>query len=393
MSNEVLIKAEGVSKKFCRKLKKSLIYGGSDIIKGFLGRERSEELRKDEFWAVHDVNFEVKRGECLGLIGHNGAGKSTLLKMLNGLIRPDKGRIEMKGKVGALIELGAGFSPLLTGRENVYNNGAVLGFTKDEIDRKFDEIVEFAELNEFIDTPVQNYSSGMKVRLGFAVASHMKPDVLILDEVLAVGDASFRAKCYNQIGKLKENTATIFVSHAMQQISQICNKVMLLDKGIVKWEGNLETGVSMYNSFNAISNEARLILNLPIQEVGLRFQNLEINYGDSLITIIKIISQHEILNTSIRLFIYNTEGLIISEWNSRRNGLQFNLISGENTIDLSFGPIYLKAGNYKLGIALNDQSDLSILFWSYKENTLILKGNVLGASEYQLPLPNVNFNN
>jgi len=176
MENEVLVRVEGVSKKFCRNLKKSLVYGGLDIVRGFAGIERSNELRKDEFWAVNNVSFELRRGECLGLIGHNGAGKSTLLKMLNGLIGIDRGRIEMNGKVSALIELGAGFSPLLTGRENIYNNGVVLGFTRAEIDEKFDEILEFSELKDFIDTPVQNYSSGMKVRLGFAVAAQLEPD-------------------------------------------------------------------------------------------------------------------------------------------------------------------------------------------------------------------------
>ncbi|MGH6820931.1 MAG: ABC transporter ATP-binding protein, partial [Methylocella sp.] len=188
MTDEVLVKAEGVSKKFCCSLKRSLWYGVQDVATEVLGREGNHaELRKNEFWAVQDVSFELKRGECLGLIGPNGAGKSTLLRMLNGLIRPDKGRITMKGRIGALIDLGLGFNPILTGRENVYINGSLLGFSKKEIDHKFDAIVDFAEIGEFIHTPVQNYSSGMKLRLGFAVCAQMEPDVLIIDEVLAVG--------------------------------------------------------------------------------------------------------------------------------------------------------------------------------------------------------------
>lgn len=247
MNNEVLIRAEGVSKKFCRNLKKSLLYGGSDIIKGFLGVERTEALRKGEFWAVSNASFEVKRGECLALIGHNGAGKSTLLKMLNGLIRPDKGRIEMHGKVGALIELGAGFSPLLTGRQNVYNNGAVLGFTKQEIDQKFDEIVEFAELQDFIDSPVQNYSSGMKVRLGFAVAAQLEPDILLIDEVLAVGDLGFQAKCFNKISDLVNKCAIIFVSHSMPLVAPIATEVIHLDKGEIIYQGrDVGEGIETY---------------------------------------------------------------------------------------------------------------------------------------------------
>jgi lipopolysaccharide transport system ATP-binding protein len=230
--SDVLIKVENVSKKFCRDLKKSLWYGVKDIA-GELSRRgiSRDALRPGEFWSVKDISFELKRGECLGLIGANGAGKSTLLKMLNGLIKPDQGRISMRGRVGALIELGAGFNPILTGRENIYVNGAVLGFTKEEIGRKFDEIVEFAEINEFIDTPVQNYSSGMKVRLGFAVAAQMEPDVLLIDEVLAVGDIGFRVKCLNRISELLAQSAVIFVSHAMPQIARICTHTMLMKKG------------------------------------------------------------------------------------------------------------------------------------------------------------------
>ncbi|MDN3667882.1 ABC transporter ATP-binding protein [Echinicola jeungdonensis] len=237
-NDEVLIKVEGVSKKFCKSLKRSLWYGLGDIFRSVLGIKNPEILRKDEFWAVKDVSFEVRRGECLGLIGHNGAGKSTLLKMLNGLIRPDEGRIEMRGKVGALIELGAGFNPVLTGRENVYNNGAILGFSKAEIDYKFDDIVNFAEMEEFVDMPVQNYSSGMKVRLGFAIAAQLEPDVLILDEVLAVGDSDFRVKCFNHIYKVISKSAVVFVSHSIPQLTRICDKLGLLEKGNLLKYGN-----------------------------------------------------------------------------------------------------------------------------------------------------------
>jgi len=228
-----LVKVEGVSKKFCRSLKKSLWYGVQDLGREMTGKRNSgeEALRKDEFWAVKDVSFELKRGECIGIIGHNGAGKSTLLKVLNGLIKPDQGKVTMRGRVGALIELGAGFNPILTGRENIYINGQVLGFSRQEIHKKFDEIVEFAEIEEFIDMPVQNYSSGMRVRLGFSVAAQMEPDVLILDEVLAVGDIGFQIKCLNRIHELLQKTAFIFVSHSMPAVARVCSLGMLMDKG------------------------------------------------------------------------------------------------------------------------------------------------------------------
>ncbi|MBC8487085.1 MAG: ATP-binding cassette domain-containing protein [Bacteroidetes bacterium] len=252
--NEPLVKAENVSKKFCRDLKRSLWYGVKDMGSELMGKRKdnpgNQELRKDEFWAVDDVSFELKRGECLGLIGKNGAGKSTLLKMLNGLIKPDGGRIEMHGRVGALIQLGAGFNPILTGRENIYINGSVLGFSKSEIDKKFDSIVEFSEIGDFIDTPVQNYSSGMKVRLGFAVASHMEPDVLLIDEVLAVGDLGFQIKCINKIIDIKQDTAVIFVSHSMPNIARMTNKILLLNKGNAVYYGNdVAEGIEQYYDF------------------------------------------------------------------------------------------------------------------------------------------------
>ncbi|MFC2188721.1 polysaccharide ABC transporter ATP-binding protein [Fulvivirgaceae bacterium LMO-SS25] len=253
--SEVLIKVENVSKKFCKDLKRSLWYGMTDIARSVMGGAPTEDLREGEFWAVRDVSFEVRRGECLGLIGHNGAGKSTLLKMLNGLINPDEGRIEMHGKIGALIELGAGFNPILTGRENVYNNGAVLGFSKAEIDKKFDDIVAFAEIEDFIDMPVQNYSSGMKVRLGFAIASQLEPDILILDEVLAVGDAAFRIKCFNRISEIIKSSAVVFVSHSMQQITRICNKLVLMKAGHVVEQGHsLGKIISQYHVGSVVAN-------------------------------------------------------------------------------------------------------------------------------------------
>ena len=281
--DEVLVRVEGVSKKFCKSLKKSLWYGVCDMVgelspfgRGDLaGDGRSEMgdggvqkaeggppsheatedskrraetggLRDGEFWAVNDVSFELRRGECLGLIGHNGAGKTTLLKMLNGLIKPDRGRIEMRGKVGALIALGAGFNPILTGRENIYINGSVLGLSKKEIDEKINEIIDFAEIGDFIDTPVQNYSSGMNVRLGFAVATAMNPDVLLLDEVLAVGDANFRSKCFQRIGSVIERCAVIFVSHDAYSVRRICNEVIWMKEGKQMFRGDTEKGMQFY---------------------------------------------------------------------------------------------------------------------------------------------------
>ena len=253
MKNEVLVSVENLSKKFCKDLKTSLWYGVKDLASGLGGNRNERELRPKEFWAVKDISFELRRGECLGLIGHNGAGKSTLLKILNGLINPDAGKVTIKGRVGALIELGAGFNPILSGRENIYNNGAILGFTRKEIDQKVEEIIDFAEIREFIDMPVQNYSSGMRVRLGFAVAAQMEPDVLIIDEVLAVGDLGFILKCFQQIDNILPKTAIVFVSHSMPMVSRICNEIILMDKGEAIFQGD-DVGKAIDLYYNRFAN-------------------------------------------------------------------------------------------------------------------------------------------
>jgi len=199
----IAVRADRVSKKFARRLKHSVRYGLQDMARTTLGLDRhSDRLRSEEFWAVRDVSFELRRGEVLGLIGANGSGKSTLLSMLNGIYRPDDGEITVRGRVAALIQIGAGFHPMLTGRENIFVNGSILGMSKAEIERKLDAIVDFAGVGEFIDLPVKHYSSGMYVRLGFSIAAHLEPEVLLVDEVLAVGDAEFRAKSMERMWRM-----------------------------------------------------------------------------------------------------------------------------------------------------------------------------------------------
>ncbi len=231
--SDTLISVESVGKKFCRSLKRSLWYGLRDLGSELSGRANGDrQLRKDEFWAVDRISFELRRGETLGLIGHNGAGKTTLLRMISGLIKPDAGRIELNGRLQALIALGAGFNPLLTGRENVYVNASILGVRKREIDRLFDRIVEFAGVADAIDMPVQSYSSGMVVRLGFAIAAHLEPDILLVDEVLSVGDLAFRTKCQVRIQEMKQKgVAIVLVSHNLHTISHVCTRALTLTRG------------------------------------------------------------------------------------------------------------------------------------------------------------------
>ena len=203
----------------------------------------------EDFWALRDVSFEVRRGEVVGIIGRNGAGKSTLLKILSRVTGPTSGSVKIKGRVASLLEVGTGFHPELTGRENIYLNGTILGMKKKEIDAKFDEIVAFAEIEQFIDTPVKRYSSGMYVRLAFAVAAHLEPEILIVDEVLAVGDIEFQKKC---LGKMKdisgEGRTVLFVSHNMQAIRQLCGRGILLEKGSIKFAGSSQEALNCYSN-------------------------------------------------------------------------------------------------------------------------------------------------
>ncbi len=202
------------------------------------GNGHRPELGDHEFWALKDVSFEVKRGEVLGIIGRNGAGKSTLLKLLSRISRPTTGEVRLRGRVGSLLEVGTGFHPELTGRENIYLNGTVLGMRKSEIDRKFDEIVDFAEIQQSLDTPVKHYSSGMYMRLAFAVAAHLEPEVLLIDEVLAVGDADFQRKCLGKMGEVARGGRTVlFVSHNMTAVESLCGTTIWLDQGSVAESG------------------------------------------------------------------------------------------------------------------------------------------------------------
>ena len=223
----------------------------------------------------------MRRGECLGLIGRNGAGKTTLLRMLSGLIKPDRGRITMRGRVGALIALGAGFNPILTGRENIYINGSILGLAKREIDRKVDEIIDFAEVRDSIDAPVRTFSSGMTVRLGFAIATAMNPDIVLLDEVLAVGDMSFRSKCYERIGKIIKDTAVIFVTHDMTQVLRICDRGLVLKDGQVVFQGDPGEAIESYLGLNEQPFTSSLILRMGVRSFRCHVLNDRIQYGRS----------------------------------------------------------------------------------------------------------------
>jgi len=389
MSSETIIKAEGVSKKFCKSLKRSMIYAAKDIVRETLGiTPPTEQIREDEFWAVDDVSFEVRRGECLGLIGPNGAGKTTLLKMLSGIILPDTGLIEVHGRVGALIELGAGFHPMLTGRENIYINGSILGLTRKEIDAKFESIVDFAELEDFIDTPVKFYSSGMYVRLGFAVAAHLEPDVLLIDEVLAVGDVGFRSKCYGRISELLENCAVIFVSHFMPNIAKLCNNVTVLNDGRVFFSGSTVKGVEQYN--NIFSDQKMTTVGTGEAEIAnIRLLNQndmvtdEFSYNEPFQVVFDVDILQKYETYLVSLSFINRDTNIVAQCHSEYNNVKLYNRGKRHSIKVEIDNLILNPGKYYLNIIIFDETNVKHLVWISTAKKFTVKGDFHGGAPIQ----------
>jgi lipopolysaccharide transport system ATP-binding protein len=232
--------------------------------------DRANKGKSDIVYSLQDINFEIQQGDAVGIIGRNGAGKSTLLKILSRVTTPTTGKINIKGRVASLLEVGTGFHPELTGRENIYLNGAILGMRKREIDRKLDEIIDFSGVERYIDTPVKRYSSGMYVRLAFAVAAHLESEILIVDEVLAVGDAEFQKKCLGKMGEVSkgEGRTVLFVSHNMGSVKNLCNKGIFLKNGLLEYQGDVITTLDLYQNTNIISSDVEKIFtnkhNLPV---------------------------------------------------------------------------------------------------------------------------------
>src|SRR6266851_4333534 len=262
-ASDIVLRVESVSKKFVRgEIHDSLRDLIPALAARLTGRARATSADRD-FWALRDVSFELSRGDAFGIIGANGAGKSTMLKLITGIMKPTAGRIHVNGRLSALIEVGAGFHPDLTGRENIYLNGMILGMKRVEIDRKFDAIVEFSGLAEFIDTPVKRYSSGMFTRLGFSVAAHVDPDILIVDEVLSVGDFVFQRKCVERMNAvLASGTTVVFVSHNLRAVADLCPRSLFLERGRVAAIGPTDDVIKAY-----LARTAAVVELAPDQEV------------------------------------------------------------------------------------------------------------------------------
>ena len=250
---EAVIKVIDVSMEF------NLSQEKIDNIKEYVIKFLKRELFYQEFWALKNINFQVEKGEKLGVVGLNGAGKGTLLKLISGVMKPTEGKIELKGSLVPLLELGAGFDPDYTGRENIFLNGALLGYSKEFIESKFDEIVEFSELQKFIDVPVKNYSSGMVARLGFSIATIIEPRILILDEVLAVGDAKFKAKSEERMKSfLNKDVTVLFVSHSIEQVKSLCTRAIWLEKGKLIMEGPVEEVCDRYMESTGVNKDTQI---------------------------------------------------------------------------------------------------------------------------------------
>jgi len=279
----------------------------------FLGHPSSVAGRSDHIWALDDVSFEVKHGEVVGIIGRNGAGKSTLLKILSRITKPTKGQAEIHGRVGSLLEVGTGFHPELTGRENIYLNGAILGMRRAEIDRKFDEIVAFAEVERFIDTPVKRYSSGMYVRLAFAVAAHMETEILLVDEVLAVGDAQFQKKCLKRMQEVGGQGRTVlFVSHDMTAIQTLCPRALYLEAGRIVGEGTaseqIESYLNDYGSRKTIDSSNSLSLSESLKLHSFRVTPNPVVSGDSAIFQLELYSPEDFSIKDVAILILDSLG-------------------------------------------------------------------------------------
>lgn len=351
--SDVLVSCENVGKKFCRDLKKSLWYGmmdsASDLFRRYGSKEHS--LRTGEFWANKDISFEVRRGECVGLIGRNGAGKTTLLKMLSGLIKPDCGTIRMKGSIGSLIALGAGFNPILTGRENIYVYGSILGLRKRRISNHIDDILSFAELEEFADAPVRSYSSGMQVRLGFATAALLiKPDVLLLDEVLAVGDFAFRNKCLSCVAELLNNTGVILVSHQEGHIRRICTSALWLSSGSIARQGPVSSVLEEYQSAGTDSSTTECFSQEYIDGISVDIEPTMVRAGESCRVTMQTVNHGESEEVVYRVVLKSSDGTPVAEWNSENHGKDLWLAQGKCELIANIESIPLRPGSYEIEI-------------------------------------------
>jgi lipopolysaccharide transport system ATP-binding protein len=370
MAGDVVIRAEGLGKKYLIghaaereryvALRDTLVRSAYNFWRKTADMARGRAIlggdTVEEFWALKDVSFEVRRGEVLGIIGRNGAGKSTLLKILSRITEPSEGRVTIRGRVASLLEVGTGFHPELTGRENIYLNGAILGMTRAEIRRKFDEIVAFAEVEKFLDTPVKRYSSGMYVRLAFAVAAHLEPEILVVDEVLAVGDAEFQKKCLGKMSEVAGGGRTVlFVSHNMAAVETLCPRSIHLASGAVIRNGETTVIIAAYLREHQVRRRSADLQQRKVQE-GLILEHVslsssDVRSGDSIDIKIDFKAEAAGQLYECALLFYSTKGLRVAVVDTRESGLvPFRYEEGKFALIVHISTLPLVEGDFTIGL-------------------------------------------
>lgn len=372
-NSDIILDVQNVWKVYCRNLKRAMWYGVKDLGREVFGggHDRTQsDLRPGEFFAVRDASFQVRRGECVAMIGPNGAGKSTMLKLINGLLKPDAGQIAIRGKIGALIELGTGFNPVLSGRENIYINAAVLGLKKREIDAMFDQIVDFAELGHVINDPIKTYSSGMRVRLGFSVAANLRPQLLLMDEVLAVGDVGFRMKCFAHLRTLvNEGVSIILVTHAVGMLQRVASRAIVFGNGHIIHDGDLETGCTIYEETMGASDrvtekaDEATDQRARVEKVTVLNDHdqpqKEFSTGDTIRLRIELSSRERIAQARLIVALCSPVQGSIASVGSPHQDVFFELTPRGRTVTLEFPRLPLLIGAFHFNVSLYgpDQTD------------------------------------
>ncbi|RAS55679.1 teichoic acid transport system ATP-binding protein [Vibrio diazotrophicus] len=367
MSSDVIIKAQDLSKCY-------LVYDNPkhrltgpiiNRIRKVIGMEPKSFYR--EHWVLKSLNFSINKGDSVGIVGKNGAGKSTLLQMLTGTLTPTTGNINLQGRVAALLELGAGFNPDFTGHENVYMNASILGLSQEEIDEKYDEIIDFADIGEFIHQPVKTYSSGMYVRLAFAIAANIKPDILIIDEALAVGDIRFQLKCLKHMNQLKKNGVTIlFVSHSPEQVKRFCNKAIWIDQGSIKEYGSASHVCDQYNDYmnqiesdETVEHEYRRESGSPARIKSTKLDSDFIKTGDSLsLTIEYEVLDDKVDGLLVGAALYTNDRKYIFGINTDLDSIEINNTKGIHKIDYKIPNVCLLPGSFSFDVGIMGEKSL-----------------------------------
>lgn len=396
-----VIRLDNISKRFI--LRPDGARSFQELVTGLWRKHRPPE----EFWALKNISFDVKQGDAVGLIGPNGAGKSTILKLITRIIEPTSGNIEANGRVAALLELGAGFHPDLTGRENIFLNGSILGLGHREIKKRFDSIVEFSGIGRFVDVPIKHYSSGMQVRLGFSIATAVDPDILLIDEVLAVGDQAFQAKCLQRIGEMRrEGTTLLFVSHNANAVRRLCNRAVRLEKGHLHSMGDTNEVIASY--LRDVSSEQNTGISVDdsgalragqrwgsglVEIVGVCFldgqgqEQTEFRTGETLIARITYRAPRRIERPSFGIALHRSDGTHVTGPDTTTTGFPIDYIEGEGTIDYVIDRLPLLPGEYQFTATVYDQYSIHPYDHHHRMYTFVVKPGITREIEGVVCIP------